>query len=212
MSEALTDYLSLPKADPTLAKKIREQLHNAARNDAFSPPVTADLYRAWMNKEAYHWGSNNVRASFGFVALLAARFGGVETADQQRLQERARDMVHSFHGVNPLSAVLLTNMERLGAERSMHRIWHERFNYDTPLAANPPPGYVVGGANRSFGGKKNEKPGEVAWIKEQPRAKAYADFNENWPRNSWELSENAIYYQAAYIRLLSGVMKNEPIK
>jgi endoglucanase len=64
-----------------------------------------------------------------------------------------------------------------------------------------------GGANQQYGGRKNDKPGEVAWIKEQPRAKAYADFNETWPRNSWELSENAIYYQAAYIRLLSGVMK-----
>lgn len=207
MTEALTDYLSLPKADPALVKKIREQLHNSARNDRFAPPVTADLYRAWMNPEAYHWGSNTVRASFGFAALLVARFGEVDTSDQQRLQQRARDMVHSFHGVNPFSAVLLTNMEKLGAERSMHRIWHERFNYDTPFASNPPPGYVVGGANRSYGGKKNDKPGEVEWIKEQPRAKAYADFNENWPRNSWELSENAIYYQAAYVRLLSGVMK-----
>ncbi len=34
-----------------------------------------------------------------------------------------------------------------------------------------------------------------------------ADFNEPWPANSWEITENAIYYQAAYIRLLSGVMK-----
>lgn len=208
MAEALTDYLSLPKADPALAARIRKQLATSARSDRFAPPAEADLYRAWMNPEAYHWGSNTVRGSFGFAALAAAKFGGVPAEVQARLRDRANDLLHSFHGVNPFSAVLLTNMERHGAALSMKRIWHERFNYDTPFAANPPPGYVVGGANQSYGGTKGDRAGDVEWIKRQPRAKAYADFNEPWPMNSWELTENAIYYQAAYIRLLTGVMKS----
>ncbi|MCW5940928.1 MAG: glycoside hydrolase family 9 protein [Fimbriimonadaceae bacterium] len=207
MTEALTDYLSLPNADPALCGRIRRQLRDSARNDRFSPSAEADLYRAWMNPEAYHWGSNTVRASFGFGALLAAQHGGVAPEDRERLRTRASDLLHSFHGVNPFSAVLLTNMERYGAALSMKRIWHERFNYDTPFAANPPPGYVVGGANQSYGGSKGNRAGEVDWIRTQPRAKAYADFNEPWPMNSWELTENAIYYQAAYVRLLAGVMK-----
>jgi hypothetical protein len=204
-AEALTDYLSLPGADSGLCDRIRKQLSQSATNPSFAPPVEADLYRAWMNPDAYHWGSTNPRASFGFNALLAGEYG--DTSQSARLRQRAEDILHSFHGVNPFSATLLTNMEPLGAALSMKRIWHERFNYDTPFASNPPPGYVVGGANQSYGGKKGARPGEVEWIKSQPRAKAYADFNEPWPANSWEITENAIYYQAAYVRLLSGVMK-----
>ena len=43
----------------------------------------------------------------------------------------------------------------------------------------------------------------IAWLKDQPRAKTYADFDLGWPESSWELSEPAIYYQAIYIRLLA---------
>ncbi len=206
MTEALTDYLSLPGADTTLCARIRKQLRDSAGNSRFAPPVQADLYRAWMNPEAYHWGSNTVRAWFGLIALLAAKHGGVALTGQARLRQRAEDMLHSFHGVNPMSAVLLTNMKGCGAELSMMHLYHERYGVGTPFESNPPPGYVVGGANQSFGGKKGDKGGDVEWIKKQPRAKAYADFNLAWPQSSWELSENAIYYQAAYIRLLAGVM------
>jgi endoglucanase len=207
MCEALTDYLSLAGADAGLCATIRKQLHSSASNDRFAPSAEADLYRAWMNPEAYHWGSNTVRASFGFAALLASLYGEVGVQDQARLRQRAEDMLHSFHGVNPFTAVMMTNMGGLGAELSMKQMFHERYGSGTPFESNPPPGYVVGGQNQSFGGQKGDKGGDVEWIKSQPRDKAYADFNDGWPKNSWELSEPAIYYQAAYIRLLAGVMK-----
>ena len=35
------------------------------------------------------------------------------------------------------------------------------------------------------------------------------DFNDEWPNNSWEVSEPAIYYQAAYVRLLSEIIGEE---
>lgn len=198
-SEALIEYLSLPKADPVLVKKIRDQLTRSATNDHFAPPADADLYRAWMEPTNYHWGSNIVRSSWGVVALLAAEHGDLDAATKKRLRERAADMLHSFHGVNPLSASYLTNMSSLGAERSMTELYHERYNPNTPFAKNPPPGYVVGGPNASFGGEG----ADLAWIKKQPRGKAYGDFNDGWPKNSWELSEPAIYYQAMYVRLCS---------
>ena len=207
IAEALTEYLTMPNADPETRARILAGLRASLAHDRFDPPVERDLYRAWMNPEAYHWGSSTVRASFGFSALLVADLGADKAADRARLRQRARDLLHSFHGVNPLSVVYLTNMERHGAELSVKRIWHERFNFDTPFASNPPPGYVVGGPNQSFSGKNGQRKGDVEWLKSQPRAKAYADFNEPWPANSWEITENAIYYQAAYIRLLSGVMK-----
>lgn len=206
-AEVLVEYLRLPSADASTRSRIAEALKASVGHERFDPPAERDLYRAWMNPEAYHWGSNQVRASFGFSALLVAEHGTTRDADRARLRQRARDLLHSFHGVNPLTVVYLTNMERHGAELSVKRIWHERFNYDTPFADNPPPGYVVGGPNQNFGGRNGQRPGDVEWIKRQPRGKAYADFNEPWPANSWEITENAIYYQAAYIRLLSGVMK-----
>jgi hypothetical protein len=182
-------------------------MRDSVRSERFAPPIETDLYRAWMNPEAYHWGSTTVRGSFGFNALILKEHGEVSAEDARHLRQRAFGLLHSFHGVNPLSAVMMTNMGRYGAELSMTRIWHYRFNYDMPLAANPPPGYLVGGPNQNFTGINGDRPGDVTWIREQPRAKAYADFNEPWPMNSWELSENAIYYNAAYIRLLAGLMR-----
>ncbi|HXU80240.1 MAG TPA: glycoside hydrolase family 9 protein, partial [Polyangia bacterium] len=202
--EALGAYAEMLGADPALVARIRERLAQSATDYGWAPPATADLYRAWMYIDAYHWGSSTPRASYGVGALQAVAHGRLPPADQARLRQRALDLLHSFHGVNPLSMVHLTNMGRLGAERSVTRIWNERFNFNTPYAANPPPGYVTGGPNHGYDGKnKDGEPDTVGWVRQQPRGKAYADFNEPWPLNAWALTENAIYYQAAYIRLLA---------
>ncbi|MDX2065072.1 MAG: glycoside hydrolase family 9 protein [Fimbriimonadaceae bacterium] len=201
--EALVDYLSMPGAEATVKKLIRERLARSAASKDWAPAADADLYRAWMVPTSYHWGSNFVRASYGIISVLAAKHGQVSATESTRLRQRASDLLHSFHGVNPLSAVYLSNMTRYGAELSMKSIYHERYNVNTPYKRNPPPGYVVGGPNQQFGGKSAEKGPSIDWIKQQPRAKAYADFNAVWPESSWELSEPAIYYQAMYIRLLA---------
>jgi len=39
--------------------------------------------------------------------------------------------------------------------------------------------------------------------KAQPEQKMYLDFNNGPPEDSWTITEPAIYYQAAYIKLLS---------
>jgi len=202
-SESLVDYLTVPHADPAIVARIRSQLQRSTKSDKFAPPASSDLYRAWMEPTNYHWGSNFVRGAWGVVALLAADHGGVNLATRQRLHERAEGMLHSFHGVNPLCVVYLTNMARYGAEHSLTAIYHGRYGFGTPFANNPPPGYVVGGPNQSFGGKAAAGHPSLDWIRAQPRAKAYADFNLNWPESSWELSEPAIYYQAMYVRLVA---------
>jgi hypothetical protein len=67
----------------------------------------------------------------------------------------------------------------------------------------PAPGYVPGGPNRYF---------EPEWISPpygQPPGKSFLEFNTGWDpqRNMtmdpWSITEPAIYYQAAYIRLLA---------
>jgi len=206
-SEALVDYMTVPNADPEIVGRIRSQLAKSAQSDHFAPPASADLYRAWMEPTNYHWGSNTVRASWGVVALLAADHGGLDQATQDRLRQRAADMLHSFHGVNPLNVVYLTNMGKYGAEHSLTTIYHARYGDGTPFSKNPPPGYVVGGPNQSFGGKAADGHPSLDWIRTQPRGKSYADFNLAWPESSWELSEPAIYYQAIYIRLLAPFVK-----
>jgi endoglucanase len=206
-SEALVDYLSLPKADPTLVEKIRSQLTRSASSDHFNAPPAADLYRAWMEPTNYHWGSNNVRASWGVVCLLAADHGTADAATKQQLRQRAADMLHSFHGVNPLGVVYLSNMAKYGAEKSVMAIYHSRWGAGSDYDGNPPPGYVVGGPNQSFGGKAAAGHPSLDWIRSQPRGKSYADFNLAWPESSWELSEPAIYYQAMYVRLVAAFAK-----
>jgi hypothetical protein len=146
-----------------------------------------------MPDSCYHWGSNRVRACHGIVATAAVDYN-LAGARSPRLRQRALDMLHALHGVNPLDLVYLTNMGRYGAETSVKRIYHQWFR------GEPPPGYLVGGPNKDYGGK-------IEWIKHQPPAKAYADTNEGWPADSWEMSEPAIYYQACYIRLLVDFVK-----
>ena len=201
--EALVDYVSLPKADAAIVERIRTQLTRSATSDQFAPGPEADLYRAWMQPSNYHWGSNTVRAGWGVSALLAAKVANVDAATKKRLMARAAEMLHSFHGVNPLGVVYLTNMGKYGAEHSLKAIYHARYGAGTRFSNNPPPAYVVGGPNQSVTGKAaNGKP-SIAWIKAQPRAKSYADFDLGWPESSWEMSEPAIYYQAIYLRLLA---------
>ncbi len=207
MAEVLGEYTTMAGANPQLVTTIRTKLRDSARNGDFNPTPDSDLYRSRMTSGSYHWGSNMVRSTLGISALMASRYGSVTTAERGRLQQRARDLIHAMHGVNPMTAVMMSNMARFGAELSMQRLYHERWGYGTPFAGNPAPGYVVGGPNQNFTGIKGDQPGEVDWIKAQPRAKAYADFDDGWPKASWEISEPAIYYQAAYIRLLAEVMK-----
>jgi endoglucanase len=37
----------------------------------------------------------------------------------------------------------------------------------------------------------------------QPIQKSYRDWNSNWPQDSWQVTEVAIYTEASYIKLLS---------
>jgi Secretion system C-terminal sorting domain len=81
----------------------------------------------------------------------------------------------------------------------------------------PAPGYVPGGpdpgystdgccASNSCGSAANNSLCNASLVTPplgQPIQKSYKDFNTNWPEDSWDVSENGIYYEAAYIKLLS---------
>jgi hypothetical protein len=202
---ALLFYSTLPGADATVRDAIRQAKLNDVNNSTsiygFS---NADLYRAFLDDPQYHWGSNQPRANYGSTNVEALAYGltgGKDTA----LRNRAVEVLHYFHGVNPFGTVYLTNMSAYGATYSMNAIFHTWFNSASPQWGDvrtstygPPPGYVPGGPNKDTSVTLSPPAG-------QPPQKSYRDWNGTGSdaQASWEITEPAIYYQAAYVKLIA---------
>ncbi len=197
-ADALLYYRTLPDADPAVVDAIDARIADLADWSTmvgFDP--TADLYRSFMPDYMYHWGSNRVKANSGASNLLV---GGIDGG-----QERATAHLNFFHGVNPLGLVYLSNMEGLGAERSAEHLFHHWFGDRSMFDVNRnpdigvPPGFVLGGPNTFYSGDTFPPAG-------QPVQKSYADWAAYGEDPSWEITEPAIYYQSAYLRLLASVI------
>jgi hypothetical protein len=83
-----------------------------------------DSYRNGLPISSYHWGSNSVRAAQGVFLLEAARLGVVGTRSAGECRRHALDILHFFHGQNPLGMVYLTNMAAEGGEHSSWQFFH----------------------------------------------------------------------------------------
>lgn len=210
LNDALLLYTSLAGADQSTSTDIINSITASATNDwdNFCGWTDDDLYRGHIPDWAYHWGSNLPKAHFLNFNLLLDEYG-INTPDDPI--RKAAEQLHYFHGVNPLGMVYLSNMYSLGAERSVNEIYHTWFNdgtiYDHALNSpnGPPPGYMSGGANKDFSIPSISPPSG------QPPQKSYLDFNDGYPDNSWEISEPAIYYQAAYIRALANYTNTDMV-
>lgn len=206
LEDALLFYAHLPNANNELANQIVNSFSMAVNNNYnnFFGLNDLTLYRDFIPEWSYHWGSNNPKAQYGNLNYLAAKYNIADDSLSQRLKAEA--LLHSFHGVNPLSLVYLSNMYAYGAEKSINEIYHTWFNngtdYDHALNSlyGPAPGFVTGGPNQYFSVSSISPPAN------QPITKSYLDWNTGWPENSWEIAEPAIYYQSAYIRLLSQII------
>jgi hypothetical protein len=120
--------------------------------------------------------------------------------------------LHYLHGVNPTGYCFLSNMGEHGAEFSIPSLYHGWFNDGTIWddlntgGVGPAPGYLPGGPNPNF-----HPDGSCNCVisppENQPVQKSFKAWNTGWPQNSWELSEVAIYTQAAYLRLLANVLE-----
>lgn len=220
--DALLMYAGLDKADAATKKAIVEKkVADATNVEIYQFRPKLDLYRAYMRTDSYHWGSNNARASFGNTNYDVVQHELVPEAERATYLERAQGILHSFHGVNPMQLVYLTNMYAFGGDACADEAYHTWFRDKDPKWDNartsqlgPAPGYVTGGPNKDY--CKDQDPKEHACanspIKQQPPEKAYVDLNTSWePPNpfdkSWEITEPAIYYQASYVRLLSKFVK-----
>jgi endoglucanase len=206
--EALLYYTTLPNADHEVQAAIRaDKASDAANgNQVYGFQPDDDLYRAYLHDEQYHWGSNGPRANYGNSNMDMLTYG-IDAGRAQDYRLRALEILHYFHGVNPFGMVYLTNMYSLGATRSANEIYHTWFWHDSKWSdalrseCGPAPGYVPGGPNREA--VKNGVPANIRPPAGQPPQKSYRDWNAAWPESSWAVTEPGIYYQSAYIQLLS---------
>ena len=215
--DALMAYTLIPSANSEVKRAIVEMRKKQANtSDLFGFKPELSLYAAYMRPESYHWGSNNARAAYGNTNYDLVQYDIVPKAARESFLDRAAGMLHSFHGVNPMQLVYLSNMYDFGAERSVDEIFHAwfrdgdaRFDNARTSKFGPAPGYVPGGPNKQYcNGQPPDHACSRSPIREQPPGKAYVDTNTGWKPTSpfdkgWELSEPAIYYQASYVRLIS---------
>jgi len=216
--DALLAYTALPNADLAVKAAILQRKLSGARSlDFYGMKPELDLYQAYMRDDSYHWGHNMARANMGntnYDLVLLDRLG---SAEKQGFTDRAEGLLHYFHGVNPLGLVYLSNMYAYGAESSVNQIYHTWFpDGDADLddakssRLGPAPGYVPGGPNPQYCAGQDPKDNRCASsrLRKQPEQKAYLDFNTGWnPKvehdRSWEITEPGIYYQSAYVKLVS---------
>jgi len=109
-----------------------------------------------------------------------------------------------------------------GAENSLNEIYHSWFDDGTEwdnvtTGAGPAPGYISGGPNKNRDGVYNSPVLYHPLTSGQPAQKAYVEYNQfvnqnqgpitDWQSSPWfasyPWSEPGIYYQAAYVCLLS---------
>jgi len=202
--DALLDYANHPQAQNDIREAIYNSITEAVSNNynLFFGFNTEDLYRAHMPDWSYHWGSSQPKASYGILNMLVSK-NNILPGPIDVHRWKAREMLHYFHGVNPQSMVYLSNMYDDGGDHCVNEIYHTWFadgtDWDHALNSTkgPAPGFLTGGPNQDYSVTTLTPPYG------QPAQKSYLDFNDNWPNNSWEITEPAIYYQAAYVRLLA---------
>ncbi|MEM9918832.1 MAG: glycoside hydrolase family 9 protein [Bacteroidota bacterium] len=199
--DALMLYTTLPGGDNTLQNNIRSSFTTAVNNNwnGFFGFSNADLYRAFMPDWSYHWGSTQPKSEYGILNQIVAKYN-ISPANNISYDLKAMEQVHSFFGVNPMGMVFLSNMYGKGGDRCVNEIYHTWFadgsDWDNALTSRfgPAPGFMTGGPNANF-------TQSITPPSNQPLQKSYLEFNDN--RNSWEITEPAIYYQAAFVRLLA---------
>jgi endoglucanase len=210
--DALLFYASLPGAKASLAHAILgdKRADVQAGNQIYGFEPDDDLYRAFLHQGQYHWGSNNPRANYG-NSNLDVTDHALGLKDTSTYRTRALEILHYLHGVNPLGMVYLSNMHGVGATSSANEIYHVWFSANSKWsdartsACGPPPGYVPGGPNANAA--RDGVPTRISPPTGQPPQKSYKDWNGGWPEASWAVTEPGIYYQSAYVRLVSAFVE-----
>jgi len=217
--DAALYYTSLPNNSNAVSANILsvyEQSITVNNDDNFpSYQDDVDAYRAYLGSIDTGWGSNGIKCSKGQFYTNMNRYQ-MDAENAEDYRDAAAGYIHYIHGINPMNLTYLTNMNTHGAENSATTIYHAWFSDNSPQwdqvgvsTYGPPPGFVPGGANPSFQPDASFT-GVLSPPQNQPVLKSYLDWNTNWPQNSWEVTENGIYYQSSYVRLLSNFISSRP--
>ncbi len=208
LTQALFVYATTPGATRAVTEPFRDALARTAESIRGATGGPDDPYLAYHYEGHYCWGSNQCKGRWGRVLLMATALG-LNPTRHAAYREIMAGYLHFIHGRNPLSLCFLSNMGHAGGDRCVAEIYHAWFHDGSPLydgrssRYGPAPGYLAGGPNKFF---------SVNWISPphgEPPMKAYRDWNGAWNAQrqaneaSWEITEPAIYYQAAYTLLLS---------
>ncbi|MEL6355890.1 MAG: glycoside hydrolase family 9 protein [Bacteroidota bacterium] len=212
LNTALLYYTTLEAADNELCERILNSFSADvfANTNQFFGMTNRGLYRAYIPNWSYHWGSNNIKARYATLNELIIDYE-IFPADSADYREKSAGILHYFHGVNPFGMVYLSGMEGRGAEYGIQEVYHSWFNDGTDWDNSstslygPAPGFLSGGPNREYSVPAIIPPSG------QPMMKAYRDWNGGYPESSWEISEPAIYYQAAYLRCLAAQIPVPPM-
>ena len=171
-----------------------------------------DAYRAYLSDDNYTWGSNGTKARQGSM-LASMNVYGLDAANVTNYNNAAAGYIHYMHGINPIAIAYLSNMSSYGAENSVNEFYHGWFTDGSALwdrvgvsTYGPAPGFIPGGANPNYQPDGDYVGPVISPPQNQPIQKSFKDWNTSYPQNSWEITENAIYTQASYIRLLAQYM------
>ncbi len=212
--DALIFYASLSGVTPAVASEIRSRKQSSMSGGEFLAGFTArtDAYRAYLKDGDYVWGSNTVKGHVGTLFRQQLVYG-LDVTNAANYRAAAGGFLHYFHGVNPLSMAHLSNMYAYGGDACANEIYHSWFGdgtaWDNALTSTkgPAPGYVTGGANPNWHPDASYAGPTLSPPSGQPIQKSYKDWNTSFPQNSWEITEPAIYTQAAYVQLLAGFLR-----
>ena len=205
-------YADLAGASSSVATTIQNSFSTStnSNNSEMLPAYlgATDAYRAQVGDNDYTWGTNQIKANMA-IMFNNMNYYNLDAGNALNYQNAAEGYVHYLHGANPQGKVMMTAMNDYGADNSCNEIYHIWFgdgtDYDNAETSlfGPPPGYIPGGANPTYAPDDAYTGPTISPPVNQPIQKAYKDWNTSYPENSWSVTETAIYYQAAYVQLLS---------
>ncbi len=209
IQDLLLYYSVLPNATASVKNAIRSSFSNSmASSGNLLPAITGTscAYRAFMNDGDNVWGSNRPRGHTGTIFYNVITYG--INANTAVYRNAAVGYLNFLNGLNPISTVMLTNMNDFGAEKSANEMYHSWFAdgtiWDNAITSlyGPAPGYQPGGFNPNYA-PDPAYGGTIVPPQNQPSLKSYKDWNTSWPQNSWEITETSISNQGSYVKLLS---------